>query len=108
MVHSSESEHFFTSFEALKYDVARLRSYTSNSSLLGPTGAQSAYLQTLQSSPNATDSTRRVAAQLQTALTTQNTRRRCGFYKRVRASLPLRLGHTTGQHALITTMANEI
>src|SRR5688572_4602462 len=33
---------FFSSFEALKYDVARLRSYTSNTSLLRPTGAQSA------------------------------------------------------------------
>jgi Carboxypeptidase regulatory-like domain len=63
---------FFTSFEALKYDVARLRSYTSNASLLAPTGAQSAYLQTLTSGPNATDSTRHVAAQLQTALTTTN------------------------------------
>ena len=63
---------FFTSFEALKYDVARLRSYTSNASLLRPTGAQSAYLQTLESGPNATDITRRVAAQLQAALTTTN------------------------------------
>jgi hypothetical protein len=63
---------FFTSFEALKYDVARLRSYTSNTSLLGPTGAQSAYLQTLVSGPNATDATRRIAAQLQTALSTHN------------------------------------
>lgn len=63
---------FFTSIEALKYDVARLRSYTSNASLLGPTGAQSAYLQTLVSGPHATDTTRRIAAQLQTALTTHN------------------------------------
>ena len=67
-----ERAFFFTSFEALKYDVARLRSYTSNTSLLGPTGAQSAYLQTLTSGPNATDTTGRIAAQLQTDLTTGN------------------------------------
>jgi hypothetical protein len=61
---------FFTSFEALKYDVARIRSYTSNPSLLGPTGAQSAYLRTLESSPNASDATRRIATQLRTTLST--------------------------------------
>ncbi len=61
---------FFTSFEALKYDVTRLRSYTSNSALLLPTGAQSAYLQTLTTGPNATDATRQIASRLQTALTT--------------------------------------
>lgn len=60
---------FFTSFEALKYDVARLRSYTSNPALLEPTGTQSVYLQTLQSGPNANDTTRRIAAQLRTTLT---------------------------------------
>jgi hypothetical protein len=60
---------FFTSFEALKYDVARIRSYTSNTSLLGPTAAQSAYLQNLVSGPNASDTTRRIVAQLQTSLT---------------------------------------
>ena len=63
---------FFTSFEALKYDVARLRSYTGNASLLEPTGAQSAYLQTLQSGAGATDTTRRLAAQLQATLKTTN------------------------------------
>lgn len=61
---------FFTSFEALKYDVARNRSYTHNPSLLGPTGAQSAYLQILESGPNATDATRGIAAQLRNTLTT--------------------------------------
>jgi hypothetical protein len=61
---------FFTSFEALKYDITRFRSYTSNPALLLPTGAQSAYLQTLTTGPNATTDTRRIAAQLQTALTT--------------------------------------
>ena len=61
---------FFTSFEALKYDITRLRSYTSDASLLTPTAAQSAYLQTLSSGPNATDTTRRIASQLQTALAT--------------------------------------
>ena len=63
---------FFTSFEALKYDVARLRSYTRDTSLFVPTGAQAAYLQTLTSGPGATVTTRRIAAQLQTALTTTN------------------------------------
>ena len=60
---------FFTSFEALKYDVARIRSYTSNPSLLGPNGAQSAYLQTLESGPIASATTRRIAAQLRSTLT---------------------------------------
>jgi hypothetical protein len=63
---------FFTSFEALKYDVARLRSYTRDATLLGPTAAQSVYLQTLLSGPDATDTTRRIAARLRTALTTTN------------------------------------
>jgi len=61
---------FFTSFEALKYDVARLRSYTSNSSLLGPTAPQNAFLQTLESGPNATDVTRGIAGRLRTGLAT--------------------------------------
>jgi hypothetical protein len=59
---------FFSSFEALKYDIARLRSYTNDAALLEPTAAQSAYLQNLVSGPNATDTTRRIAAQLKTAL----------------------------------------
>lgn len=63
---------FFTSFEALKYDIARIRSYTSNASLLIPTAAQSAYLQTLNFGPNATDATRRIAALLQTTLASSN------------------------------------
>jgi len=60
---------FFTSFEALNYDITRLRSYTSNASLLAPTLAQAAYLQTLTSGPNATNTTRLIASRLQTALT---------------------------------------
>jgi len=63
---------FFTSFEALKYDITRLRSYSSNGALLLPTAAQSAYLQTLSSGPNATDVTREIASRLQSALTTTN------------------------------------
>src|ERR1700752_2046680 len=63
---------FFTSFEALKYDIARFRSYTSNASLLMPTAAQSAYLQTLTLGPNASDTTRRIAGQLQTTLSSSN------------------------------------
>jgi hypothetical protein len=69
---SKNRAFFFTSFEALKHDVARFRSYTNNTSLLAPTGAQSAYLQTLRSGLNATDNTRRIAEELQDALTTAN------------------------------------
>ena len=64
--------YFFTSFEALKYDVARIRAYTNNPSLLIPTGAQSAYLQTLESGPNANDATRPIAARIRAALTTSS------------------------------------
>ena len=63
---------FFTSFETLKHDVARLRSYTSNPSLQQPTGAQSVFLQTLRTGPNANDTTRLIAARLQSTLTTIN------------------------------------
>jgi len=67
---SKNHAFFFTSFEALKYDITRLRSYTSDAPLLSPTAAQSTYLQTLSSGSNATDITRRIASQLQSALTT--------------------------------------
>lgn len=63
---------FFTSFEALNYDIARLRSYTSNAALLRPTGAQSVYLQTLDSGPNANADTRRIASVLRTTLSATN------------------------------------
>jgi hypothetical protein len=63
---------FFTSFESLKYDIARIKSYTGDQSLLQPTGAQSAYLQTLMSGPNATATTRSIALNVQAALTTTN------------------------------------
>ena len=63
---------FFSSFEALKSDIARLRSYTSNAALLQPTGAQSAYLLALGQGPNANDDTRRIAAQLRSILTSTN------------------------------------
>ena len=63
---------FFTSFEALKYDVARLRSYSANTSLFLPTAAQSSYLQTLTTGPNSTDTTRGIASRLRSVLTTSN------------------------------------
>jgi len=63
---------FFSSFEALKYDIARIRSYTGNSSVLIPTAAQSVYLQTLSLGPNASDATRRIASLLQTTLSSSN------------------------------------
>jgi hypothetical protein len=62
----------FTSFEALHYDIERLRSYTAVHSLFEPTAAQTAYLQTLMSGPLATDTTRAIAARMQAALTTAN------------------------------------
>lgn len=63
---------FFTSYEALKFDIARFRSYTSDPSILGLTGAQSVYLQTLETGPAATETTSRIAANLRAALTATN------------------------------------
>jgi hypothetical protein len=63
---------FFTSFETAQYDVARVRVYTNNASLLQPTQAQAAYLQTLETGPNANNTTRGIAAQLRTTLSTLN------------------------------------
>lgn len=63
---------FFTSFETMRFDIARVRAYTSNAALLEPTPAQAAYLQTLESGPNATGVTRDIAAELRTTLTTFN------------------------------------
>ncbi len=62
------SAFFFTSFETARYDVARVRAYTDNAALLQPTQAQAAYLQTLETGPNVNATTRGVAAQLRTAL----------------------------------------
>lgn len=63
---------FFTSYEALKQDEARFRSYTANAAILGLTAAQTDYLTALTSGPAATDDTRRIAAGLQGRLTTSN------------------------------------
>jgi hypothetical protein len=63
---------FFTSFETARYEVARVRAYTSNLSLLQPTQAQAAYLQALETGPNATGTTRSIAARLRTGLSTLN------------------------------------
>lgn len=63
---------FFTSYEAFKFDRARFRNYTSDPSILGPTGAQSEYFARLAASPASTDATRRIAGTLQGALTTTN------------------------------------
>jgi hypothetical protein len=62
---------FFTSFEAGRYEVARTRDYTNNSSSLQPTQAQTAYLQILETGPNETGTTRGIAAQLRTTLSTR-------------------------------------
>ena len=78
--HSSESEHFFTSFEALKYDVARLRSYTSNHHCWDPPGHSRRICKL--SNPAPTRPIRPAALPRNCKpLTTQNTRRRCGFYR---------------------------
>ncbi len=61
---------FFTSFESLKADTSRLRSYTDNPAVLGPTAAQAAYLAPLDASTNA--NLRRIAGNLRAALTTTN------------------------------------
>jgi hypothetical protein len=63
---------FFTSFETGRYEVARNRDYTNNSSSLQPTQAQTAYLQILETGSNATGTTRSIAAQLRTTLSTLN------------------------------------
>ncbi|HKR11749.1 MAG TPA: TonB-dependent receptor [Pyrinomonadaceae bacterium] len=62
----------FTSFENIRYDIARIRAYTSNESLLRPTGPQTAYLQTLETGPSATTATRAIALQLRTSLSALN------------------------------------
>ena len=61
---------FFTSFETGRYDVARTRDYTNNLSSLQPTQAQTAYLQILETGPNATGTTRSIAPRLRTTLST--------------------------------------
>lgn len=63
---------FFTSFESGRYEVARTRDYTNTSSSLQPTEAQTAYLQILETGPDATGTTRNIAAQLRTTLSTLN------------------------------------
>jgi len=68
----SNTAFFFTSFETGRYDVARTRDYTNNSSSLQPTQAQTAYLQILESGPNANFTTRSIATQLRTTLSTLN------------------------------------
>ena len=67
---SDSKAFFFSSFEALHYDITRFRSYTNVPSLLAPTAAQSAYFQTLESGPNASATTRRIATQLRSTLAT--------------------------------------
>jgi hypothetical protein len=61
---------FFTSYEALKSDTARFRQYLTNP-LLRPTAGQAAYLAQLNASSNA--NVRRIAANLQSTLTTTET-----------------------------------
>ncbi len=63
---------FFTGYEHTKFDAARFRSYTGNPALLAPGAAQSAYLTTLETGPNANANTRRIAANLRNALTVTN------------------------------------
>jgi hypothetical protein len=62
---------YFLSYEALKQDEGLIRSYTANTALLSATSAQNAYLAQLETGPNATDNTRRIAANLRLGLFTQ-------------------------------------
>ena len=61
---------FFTSYEHLKSDSARFRSYTDSPLVQGPTAAQSGYLALLDASANA--NIRRIGANLRASLTTTN------------------------------------
>lgn len=61
---------FFTSYEALKADSARFRSYTGNAAAFIPTDAQSSYLARLDAA--ADPNIRRIGANLRAALTTAN------------------------------------
>ena len=61
---------FFTSYEHLKSDSARFRSYTDSPLVQGPTSAQLSYLALLDGSTNA--NLRRIGANLRAALTTTN------------------------------------
>jgi hypothetical protein len=63
---------FFVSYEGLKQDEELIRSYTSNAALLSATPAQNAYLAQLETGPNATDNTRRIATNLRQGLFTQS------------------------------------
>src|SRR5215204_914684 len=63
---------YFLSYEGLKQDEGLIRSYTSNTALLSATAAQNAYLAQLETGPNATDNTRRIAANLRQGLFTQS------------------------------------
>lgn len=69
---SKDRAFIFTAYEALKYDVARIRTYTANPALLLPTGAQLSYLQSLESGPDSTVESRRIAVDLRLSLTTTN------------------------------------
>jgi len=61
---------FFTSYEHLKSDSARFRSYTDSPLVQGPTAAQLPYLALLDASSSA--NIRRIATNLRAALTTTN------------------------------------
>ena len=63
---------FFVSYEGLKQDEQLIRSYTANTALLSATAAQDAYLAQLETGPNSTVDTRRIAANLRLGLFTQN------------------------------------
>lgn len=63
---------FFTSFENVRYDIARVRSFTNDGSILQPTPAQAAYLNSLETGPNATIATRNVAAEARSFLSVLN------------------------------------
>jgi hypothetical protein len=63
---------FFLSYEGLKQDEGLIRSYTSNTALLSATAAQNAYLAQLETGPNSSANTRRIASNLRQGLFTQS------------------------------------
>ncbi len=82
---------FFASYEALRGDDTRVRSYISdNPALLKPTAAQEAYLSQLSSGPNATSQTVRIAGTLRALLTGTNFPRALAFLRSNEGAFPLK------------------
>lgn len=64
---------FFTSYEMLKLDEARFKSYTNNPAILALSAGQAAYLAALTGGPAANADTQRIASNLRALLTVNST-----------------------------------